>query len=54
MKSETTIQEPTPEPACADLQHEESMSPDSPSSLENSIRGPLQVLAVFLIIFNVW
>lgn len=55
MKSEAvTVPEPFTESADSNLENQESSAPSSPSVTEGSSRGFLQVLGVFLIIFNVW
>ena len=38
----------------SNMENEESAAPFSPLDAKENVRGPLQVLGVFLIIFNVW
>lgn len=55
MKSEVaTVPEPFTESADPRLENQEPSAPSPPSVIEGSSKGFLQVLGVFLIIFNVW
>lgn len=55
MKSEVvSVPETFTESADSGVENQESSTPSTPSVTEGSSHGLLQVLGVFLIIFNVW
>lgn len=54
MESESNAAELPTKHAESNVENEESAAPSSPLDAKENFRGPLQVLGVFLIIFNVW